>query len=102
MSRLRTAGLLLATALVATAVGTPRAAADLFFAASGNEFGTINPVTGAITTLGTTRTDTGNPIFGMGFSNGGLYGLDGSGTVLPPPLAHLFRIIVLSFQFFLQ
>jgi len=92
MSRLRTAGLLLAMALAATAVGTPRAAADLFFAASGNEFGTINPVTGAITTLGTTRTDTGNPIFGMGFSNGGLYGLDGNATTPTPPLAHLFRI----------
>ena len=89
MSRFRTAGLLLATALAATAVGTPPAAADLFFAGSGNEFGTINPVTGAITTLGTVSTDTGNPIFGMGFSNGGLYGLDGN---VPPTIAHLFRI----------
>jgi len=90
MSRLRTAGLLLATALAATAVGTPHAAADLFFVGySHEEFGTINPVTGAITTLGTVSTDTGNPIFGMGFSNGGLYGLDGN---VPPTIAHLFRI----------
>ena len=91
MFRLRTAGLLLATALAATAVGTPPAAAGIFFVGSGNEFGTINPVTGAITTLGTASTDTGNSsIFGMGFSNGVLYGLDGGD--LAEPIAHLFRI----------
>ena len=60
MFRLRTAGLLLATALAATAVGTPPAAAGIFFVGSGNEFGTINPVTGTITTLGTASTDTAN------------------------------------------
>src|SRR5271157_2319189 len=90
MFRLRTAGLLLATALAATAVGTPPAAAGIFFVGSGKEFGTINPVTGAITTLGTASTDTGNPIFGMGFSNGVLYGLDGNDPAAP--IAHLFQI----------
>ena len=92
MSGLRVASLVFTLALASISFGARDAAAELLIVGSGNEFGTLNPTTGAIRLLGTATTDTGNPIFGMGFSNGTLYSVDGtvSGTVHPP--SHLFQI----------
>jgi hypothetical protein len=78
-------------ALVASAAlhVQPAAAAPVYVAGTGNEFGTLNLTTGTFSPIGTLALPTGDHfMFGMGFgADGNLYGLDANLAG-----AHLWRI----------
>jgi hypothetical protein len=70
------------------------AAAMVYVAGSGNEFGTLDLTTGAFTQIGTLNLPAGDNLFGMGFgADGNLYGLDSS-----TPNAELYRINITTAQ----
>lgn len=58
--------------------GTADAGPVVYVAGSGNEFGTLDLLTGAYSNIGTLSLPVGDSIYGMGFSGGSLYGLDSS------------------------
>jgi hypothetical protein len=71
-----------------SAVAPPPATADqsVYVTGSGNEFGALDLTTGAFTSIATLALPGGDAIFGMGFANGILYGVDSQ------PNANLWQI----------
>lgn len=69
-------------------VAPPTATADqsVYVTGSGNEFGTLDLTTGAFTSIATLALPAGDAMFGMGFANGILYGVDSG------PNANLWQI----------
>jgi hypothetical protein len=71
-----------------SAVAPPLATADqsVYITGSGNEFGTLDLTTGAFNSIATLNLPAGDAIYGMGFANGILYGVDSQ------PNANLWQI----------